>query len=96
MDTGLALTSARIFSAAAAIPSGGQCDNTMPKRSPPSRPIISVVARPFATEASYGQLMHSGYAGAPNVRLIPVEPSYHFIMLDQPAAFEAALMAFVG
>src|SRR5436305_566337 len=59
-------------------------------------PLTIVYAvNPFATEATYGQLMHSGYASAPNVRLIPVEPSYHFIMLDQPARFDALLGAFL-
>jgi pimeloyl-ACP methyl ester carboxylesterase len=56
---------------------------------------VLYAVNPFATEASYGQLMHSGYASAPNVRLIPVEPSYHFIMLDQPARFDALLGAFL-
>jgi pimeloyl-ACP methyl ester carboxylesterase len=68
------------------------------------RPLLPTIRTPltvlyavnrFATEASYGQLMHSGYAGAPNVRLIPVEPSYHFIMLDQPARFDELLGAFL-
>ena len=56
---------------------------------------VLYAVNPFATEASYGQLMHGGYAGAPNVRLIPVEPSYHFIMLDQPARFDELLGAFL-
>jgi pimeloyl-ACP methyl ester carboxylesterase len=56
---------------------------------------VLYAVNPFATEASYGQLMHSGYAGAPNVQLIPVEPSYHFIMLDQPDRFDALLGAFL-
>lgn len=50
----------------------------------------------FATEATYGQLMRTGYANAPNVRLIAVEPSYHFIMFDQPARFQQILAAFAG
>ena len=57
---------------------------------------VLYAVNPFATEASYGQLMHAGYAAAPDVRLIPVEPSYHFIMLDQPARFQAILDAFLA
>ncbi len=68
------------------------------------RPLLPTIHTPltvlyavndFATEASYGQLMRTGYAGAPNVRLIPVAPSYHFIMLDQPARFGELLSAFL-
>jgi pimeloyl-ACP methyl ester carboxylesterase len=56
---------------------------------------VAYAINPFATEANYGQLMRTGYATAPNVRLVPVEPSYHFIMLDQPARFAAILHDFV-
>jgi pimeloyl-ACP methyl ester carboxylesterase len=56
---------------------------------------VAYAVNPFATEATYGALMHSGYATAPNVRLIAVEPSYHFIMLDQPARFQQILDAFL-
>jgi pimeloyl-ACP methyl ester carboxylesterase len=60
-------------------------------------PLTVIYAiNPFATEATYGQLMHAGYATAPNVRLVAVEPSYHFIMLDQPARFAAILGSFVA
>ncbi|HEX4693276.1 alpha/beta hydrolase [Sphingomonas sp.] len=41
-------------------------------------------------------IYHGAYKDAPHVTFIDVEDSAHFIMLDQPAAFEAALMAFVG
>ena len=57
---------------------------------------VAYAINPFATEANYGQLMRTGYAGAPHVRLIPVEPSYHFIMLDQPARFAAILREFLA
>lgn len=49
-----------------------------------------------ATEARYGQLVRSGYAAVPDVRFIPVEPSAHFIMLDQPARFAQILADFVA
>jgi pimeloyl-ACP methyl ester carboxylesterase len=49
-----------------------------------------------ATEARYGQLVRSGYAAAPDVRFIPVEPSAHFVMLDQPARFARMLADFAA
>jgi pimeloyl-ACP methyl ester carboxylesterase len=62
-----------------------------------STPLTIVYAvNPYATEATYGRLMRSGYAAAPDVRFVPVEPSYHFIMLDQPARFQEALEAFLS
>jgi pimeloyl-ACP methyl ester carboxylesterase len=57
---------------------------------------VAYAVNPFATEAMYGQLMRTGYAAAPNVRLVAVEPSYHFIMLDQPARFAAILGEFAA
>ena len=36
------------------------------------------------------------YAKAPNVTFVPVGDSAHFVMLDQPAAFQAALDAFLA
>jgi pimeloyl-ACP methyl ester carboxylesterase len=57
---------------------------------------IAYAVNPFATEATYGALIRAGYATAPNARLIPVESSYHFIMLDQPARFAEILRAFAA
>jgi pimeloyl-ACP methyl ester carboxylesterase len=57
---------------------------------------VAYAVNPFATEAMYGQLVRTGYATAPNVRLVAVEPSYHFIMLDQPARFQQILGAFLA
>jgi pimeloyl-ACP methyl ester carboxylesterase len=60
-------------------------------------PLTIVYAvNPYATEEAYGRLMRGSYAGAPNVRLVPVAPSYHFVMLDQPEQFQAALAAFLA
>ena len=36
------------------------------------------------------------YAKAPHVTFVPVGDSAHFVMLDQPAAFQAAMDSFVG
>lgn len=57
---------------------------------------IAYAVNAFATEERFGALMRAGYAGAPSVRFIPVEPSYHFIMLDQPARFQAILADFLA
>ena len=35
------------------------------------------------------------YKGAPSVTLVPIEEAGHFVMLDQPTAFAAALDAFM-
>ena len=57
---------------------------------------VAYAINPYATEATYGQLIRTGYAAAPHVRFVPVEPSYHFIMLDQPARFAAILGEFAA
>ncbi len=36
------------------------------------------------------------YAAAPGVKVVEIAPSLHFIMLDQPAKFDAALDAFLA
>jgi pimeloyl-ACP methyl ester carboxylesterase len=41
-------------------------------------------------------LYHGAYAAVPHMSYVDVGDSAHFVMLDQPAAFQAALMAFVG
>ncbi len=39
---------------------------------------------------------HGEYAKAPHVTFVPVADSAHFVMLDQPEAFRAALTAFLA
>lgn len=56
---------------------------------------IIYAVNPFATEAEYGRLMRTGYASAADVRFVPVEPSYHFVMLDQAVRFNELLGAFL-
>ncbi len=46
-------------------------------------------------QATAARLYATAYATAPNVTLVPVPDSYHFIMLDQPARFAAALGDFL-
>ena len=43
------------------------------------------------TKAQRESLFMEQYAQAPNVRILVVENSSHFIMIDQPQAFDAAL-----
>lgn len=57
---------------------------------------VAYAVNPFAPEARFGSLVRAGYASAPNVRFVPVEPSYHFIMLDQPGRFGAILAEFLA
>lgn len=42
------------------------------------------------------QVYKSAYAAAPNVKVVEIAPSLHFIMFDQPAKFDAALDAFLA
>ncbi len=69
-----------------------------------ARPLLATIKAPltiayatnaFAPDAMIGQLYRSGYAGAPQARLIQVEDSYHFIMVDQPSRFHAILKDFL-
>lgn len=57
----------------------------------------------YAYDPAYGLpaeaidgLFRSAYAGAPSAHLQRIDGSFHFIMLDQPAAFAAAVDAFLG
>ncbi|HEY0411809.1 MAG TPA: alpha/beta hydrolase [Allosphingosinicella sp.] len=47
-------------------------------------------------EARAKALFEGAYAGTPHVSFAPVEGSYHFVMLDQPERFQAALRAFLA
>jgi pimeloyl-ACP methyl ester carboxylesterase len=54
---------------------------------------VLVAANPYAPRTRVEPLYQAAYAGLPGVKLTVIEDSYHFIMFDQPAAFEAALRA---
>ncbi|MBX9797236.1 alpha/beta hydrolase [Sphingomonas sp.] len=62
--------------------------------------LAKVTARPFTVLYATGAgprakvIWESSYAGSP-ATLVPVADSWHFIMLDQPARFSAALNAFL-
>lgn len=68
------------------------------------RPAIPAIATPITVvypwdatgrPAAMGAALYSAaYGAAPHVTYVPVADSAHFVMLDQPAAFEAALLRF--
>jgi pimeloyl-ACP methyl ester carboxylesterase len=70
------------------------------------RPALPAIAAPITvvvpwTAAGFGKdrtlaFYAAQYAGAPKVRFAPVAEAGHFVMLDQPEAFRAALEAFLA
>ncbi|WP_241213639.1 alpha/beta hydrolase [Sphingomonas sp. ABOLE] len=70
------------------------------------RPVLPKILAPITvlvpwTEARGGEekvlgLYRAQYAGAPNATIRGVGDSGHFLMLDQPAVFERALMTFLN
>lgn len=48
-----------------------------------------------AAKDAADRLYHDVYAKTPHMAFVPIEDSGHFIMLDQPAAFDAALDAYL-
>ncbi|AJP72997.1 alpha/beta fold hydrolase [Sphingomonas hengshuiensis] len=69
------------------------------------RPDLAGIATPITLVYPWGgrlpkeradALYHGEYASAPQVRFVDVGDSGHFVMLDQPEAFRAALAAFLG
>ena len=70
------------------------------------RPAMKSIATPITlvypwaeagpTEAQAKALYTAAYADAPDVRFVGIGDARHFVMLDQPAAFQAAIVGFVG
>ena len=52
--------------------------------------MIAAVNR-FASRTRVAPLYIVAYSGLPHWELAVIDDSYHFIMLDQPVAFDAAL-----
>jgi pimeloyl-ACP methyl ester carboxylesterase len=46
-------------------------------------------------EAMIDGLFRGGFGPAPNATFVRVDGSYHFIMIDQPEAFQAAVANFL-
>lgn len=62
-----------------------------------ARPLTILYAVPSPqSEAMVRKIYTDAYAAAPGAKLVPVEGSYHFIMLDQPACFRAAVEDFIA
>ena len=68
------------------------------------RPDMAAIKTPITLVFPYSPAMpkdraepfyHGEYAKAPNVRFVPIGNSGHFVMLDQPEAFAAAISDFV-
>jgi pimeloyl-ACP methyl ester carboxylesterase len=68
------------------------------------RPDMAAIATPIMLIAPYSKAMpkersepfyRAEYAKAPNLKLVSIGESGHFVMLDQPQAFAAALADFV-
>jgi pimeloyl-ACP methyl ester carboxylesterase len=54
---------------------------------PPSTPV---------PPAQYEQYFHVSFANAPNARLVRIDDSYHFIMIDQFDRFMSEVNAFLA
>ncbi len=52
---------------------------------------VLAAANAYVPRAQVEKLYGDAYAGLPGVKLVIIEDSYHFIMFDQPQAFEKAL-----
>jgi pimeloyl-ACP methyl ester carboxylesterase len=68
----------------------------------PSLPVIrapltiAYATNAFAPDAVMGPLYRSGYAGAAQAKLVRIDDSYHFAMIDQPDRFQAVLAEFLA
>jgi pimeloyl-ACP methyl ester carboxylesterase len=54
---------------------------------------VIAAANPYAPRPRIEPIYTAAYAGTPDMTLTIIDESYHFVMFDQPAAFEAALRA---
>lgn len=54
---------------------------------------VIAAANPYAPRARVEPLFAAAYAGTPDFQLTIIEDSFHFIMFDQPEAFDQALRA---
>jgi len=69
------------------------------------RPEVANIATPITVVYAYDPIMgpeamidglyRGGYAPAPNVNFVRIDGAYHFIMFDQPEAFQAAVADFL-
>lgn len=57
--------------------------------------VLYAVSDPARADM-FRTIFAGAYAAAPSIRVVPVENSAHFIMLDQPDRFREAVMTFLG
>lgn len=57
--------------------------------------VLYAYAPEMGPQAAVDGLYQSAYGSAPHAHLVRVDGSFHFIMLDQPAAFSAAVTDFL-
>lgn len=57
--------------------------------------VVYALGGDAATQRAQTQRYRSAYAAAKSIKLLPISPSGHMIMNDQPAKFAAALLAFL-
>ena len=72
--------------------------NLMPELSRITVPVTVLWVRPPSAPVSQEQMAEfyrASYAGIPHARLIHVPNAYHFIMWDEPEAFQRELRAFL-
>jgi len=58
--------------------------------------VVYAVASDAQERTARTQQYRSAYAGAKNAKLVPIGPSGHVIMIDQPAQFAGALRTFLA
>ena len=63
---------------------------------PPGMTVVYAQSGDAELRKNQAQRFRLGYARAPGVRLLPIGPSGHLVMVDQPAKFAAALRAFLA
>ncbi|MBT2186363.1 alpha/beta fold hydrolase [Sphingobium nicotianae] len=61
-----------------------------------SAPLTIVFPWSGATDAPTRAAYEAAYKAVPKIRFVPVAQSGHFVMLDQPAAFAAAVRDFIA
>lgn len=57
--------------------------------------VVYAVDPAIAPDAVIDGLWRGQYASAPNVSFVRIDGAFHFVMLDQPAAFQAAVADFL-
>lgn len=57
--------------------------------------VLYAYAPEMGPQAAVDGLYAAGYGGAPHARLVRIDGAFHFLMLDQPAAFAAAVADFL-